>query len=272
MGLFDKIRLGSALKSVGRAFKSLHNKTVSTIGNLNPLVRMYYDSDLGSVIEEEVEKAFAASTCNTLKKFCPDWKWAKNACNTASTWIAHKAVQALDTSKVIYQAANGIISEDLAYSEIAKRTTAGIFSVGKVLCRAGHWVGTLTSKISDHILPEGVNTFVKKGVDLVVGESLRSIRRNIFTEENKERVTKFVEKGMRVAVTATTRIINTVDKIIEKTPDVAKKTIDFLEKTAEKIGEKVEPFVTKVVDTAKNIGVKVLKGGAKFLNWLRGKR
>lgn len=271
MGLFDKIRLGSALKSVGHALRSLHNKAVTGIKNLNPLVRMYYDSNLGSPIEGEVEKAFAASTCDTLKKFCPDWKWAKNACNTVGTWIAHKAVQALDSSKVIYQASNGIISPDRAYSEIAKRTTAGLFSVGKVLCRAGHWVGTLTSKISDHILPEGVNNLVKKGVDLVVGESLRSIRKNIFTEKNKERVTKFVEKGMRVAVTVTSNIIHTVDKIIDKAPEVAKKTINFIEKTAEKIGEKAEQFVDKVVDTAKNIGGKIVEGGKKLWNWLRGK-
>ena len=271
MGLFDKIRLGSALKSVGHALKSLHNKAVTGIKNLNPLVRMYYDSNLGSPIEGEVEKAFAASTCDTLKKFCPDWKWAKNACNTVGTWIAHKAVQALDSSKVIYQASNGIISADRAYSEIAKRTTAGLFSVGKVLCRAGHLVGTLTSKISAHILPEGVNTLVKKGVDLVVGESLRCIRNNIFTEKNKERVTCFVEKGMRVAVTATSAIINTVDNIIDKTTKVAKKSIDFIEKTAEKIGEKVEPFVDKVVDTAIKYGGKIVDGVKEWYNRLRGK-
>lgn len=120
-------------------------------------------------------------------------------------------------------------------------------------------------------MPEGVNTLVKKGVDLVVGESLRSIRKNIFTEKNKERVTKFVEKGMRVAVTVTSNIIHTVDKIIDKAPEVAKKTINFIEKTAEKIGEKAEQFVDKVVDTAKNIGGKIVEGGKKLWNWLRGK-
>ena len=271
MGLFDKIRLGSTLKTVGHALKSLHNKAVTGIKNLNPLVRMYYDSDLGSPIEGEVEKAFAVSTCDSLKKFCPNWEWAKSVCNTAGVWIAHKAVQVLDSSKVIYQASNNMITADKAYSEIAKRTTAGIFSVGEVLCRAGHLVGTLTSKISDRILPEGVNTLVKKGFDFVVGESLRTIRRNIVSEKNKKRVEKFVEKGMRIVVTATSNIISTVDKIIDKLPEAANRTIDFLEKTAEKIGEKVEPFVTKVVDTAKNVGDIIIDRGKKIWNWLRGR-
>lgn len=271
MGIFDKIRLGSALKAVGHALNSLHNKAVKGIKKLNPLVRMYYDSDLGSPIEGEVEKAFAASTCDTLKKFCPNWKWSRNACNTVGAWVAHKAVQALDFSKVIYQASNGVISADKAYSEIAKRTTAGIFSVSKVLCRAGHWVGSLTSKISDHILPEDVNTRVKKCFDIVVGESLRGIGRKFFTEKNKERATKLVEKGMRIAVTVTGDIIDSVDKIIDKVPEVAKRTFDFIGKTAEKVGEKVESFVTKVVDTAKNIGGKIIEGGKKIWNWIRGR-
>lgn len=271
MGIFNKIRLGAALKSVGNALNCIQNKAIKDIKNLNPLIRMYYDSDLGSPIEGEVEKAFAASTCDTLKKSCPNWKWAKTTCNVVGAWIAHKAVQALDSSKIIYQASNGVISADKAYSEIAKRTTAGLFYVGKVLCRAGHWVGTLTNKISDHILPEDVNILVKKGVGLVVRESLRSIRKNIFTEKNEERVTKFIAKGMRVAVSATSNIIHSIDNIIDKTTKATKKTIDFIEKTAEKIGEKVEPFIDKVVDTAKNIRGKAVESVKILWKRLRGK-
>lgn len=270
MGLFDKIRLGSAFKSVGHALKFLYNKPVKYIRNINPLVRMYYDSDLGSPIEAEVEKVFAASICDSLKKFCPNWKWAKNACNTVGTWIAHKAVQALDSSKVIYQASNGIISPDRAYSEIAKRTTAGLFMVGKVWSRTERWVGRLASMVSD-LLPEDIDSYLKKGIDLVVYELFRGIRGAVFSEKNKKRVTEFVEKGMRVAVTATSNIIQTVDEIIDKTPEVAKNTINFIEKTAEKIGEKAEQFVVKVVDTAKNIGGKIVEGGKKLWNSIRGK-
>lgn len=267
MSIFDKIRLGSALKAVGGALKSLHNSAVSGVKKFNPLVRMYYDSELGSPIEGEVEKAFAASTCDTLKKFCPDWNWAKKTCNVVGSWIAHKAVQALDHSKVVYQASNGMITSERAYKEIAKRTTAGLFTIGKVLCRAGHVVGHLTSRISESILPDGVNKIVKRTVDVVVGESLRFIRKNVFSEKNKERVTKFVEKGMKVAVTTTRKIVESVDRAISRIPEAAKKTKEFISDMADKVGEKVESFTTKVVDTAKNIGSKI-KDGAKKL-WKR---
>lgn len=271
MSIFNKIRLGSALRAVGRALKDAHNNAISGIKNLNPLVRMYYDSNLGSPIEGEVEKAFAASTCDTLKRFCPDWKWAKNTCNVVGSWIAHKAVQALDNSKVVYQASNGYITSDRAYQEIAKRTTASLFAFGKILCRAGHVIGHVTSKISEHILPEGVNTWVKKGVDLAVGESLRFVRKNVFSERNKERVAKFVEKGMKVAVTATKKIIETVDRTISKVPEATRKTKEFISNVAEKVGEKVEAFTTKVVESAKTIGSKVKEGAKKIWERLWGR-
>ncbi len=271
MSIFDKIRLGSALKAVGRALKSVQNKAVSSMKKGNPLIRMYYDSELGSPIEGAVEKAFAASTCDTLKKFYPDWQWAKKTCNAVGSWIAHKAVQALDTSKVVYQASNGMITKERAYNEVAKRTTAGLFVVGKVLCRAGHVIGHMTSTISEHILPEGVNKLVKKGVDILVGESLRFVRKKVFSEKNKERVTKFVEKGLEVAVTATHKIIESVDRALDKGAEVVRKTKEFLGNVADKVGEKVESFATKVVEATKNLGSKVKEGAKKIWKRLWGR-
>jgi hypothetical protein len=271
MSIFDKIRLGSALKAVGGALKSLHNSVVSGVKKFNPLVRMYYDSDLGSPIEGEVEKAFAASTCDTLKKFCPDWNWAKKTCDVVGSWMAHKAVQALDYSKVVYQASNGMITSERAYQELAKRTTAGLFAIGKVLCRAGHVVGNLTSTISERILPEGVNKIVKKTVDIAIAESLRFIRKNVFSDKNKERVTKFVEKGMKVAVNTIRKIVESVDRTISKIPEAAKKNKEFISNMADKVGEKVESFTTKVVDAAKNIGSKIKDGAKKLWGRLWGR-
>jgi hypothetical protein len=271
MGFFDKIRLGSALKAVGRACKWAHDGIVSGVKKTNPIIRMYYDSELGSPIEGHVEKAFAASTCDALKKHCPNWKWAKNTCNVAGNWIAHKVTQALDSSKVIYQVSNGMITGDRAYHEIAKRATAGLFVVGKVLCRAGHVIGTLTGKISERILPEGVNKLVQKGVDIAVGETLRFIRRKVFSDSNKERVTKFVEKGMKVAVTATNKIINTIDTAIDKTQKAVKSTVEFISDFATKVGEELKPFKEKVKETAKNIGKTIVKTGKKIWSWLTGK-
>lgn len=271
MGFFDKIRLGSALKAVGRACKWAHDGIISGTKNINPLVRMYYDSDLGSPIEGHVEKVFASSTCDCLKRYCPDWKWAQNTCDSMGTWIAHKVVQALDTSKVIYQVSNGRITGDRAYHEIAKRATAGLFVAGKVLCRAGHVIGTLTSKISEHILPEGVNKLVQKGVDIAVGETLRFVRKKVFSEKNKERVTRFVEKGMKVAVTATHKIIESVDRAIDRTQKAVKRTADFISDVATKVGEEIKPFKEKVKETAKSVRKAIVNIGKKVWSWFTGK-
>lgn len=267
MSFFDKIRLGTALKAVGRACKWTYDGIINGAKNINPLIRMYYDSKLGSPIEGHVEKTFAASTCDALKKHCPDWEWAKNTCDSVGTWIAHKAIQALDCSKVIYQVSNGRIKEDQAYHEIAKRTTAGFFVVGKVLCRAGHLIGNLTSKISEHLLPDGVNKFVQKGFDVVVGESLRFVRKKVFSEKNKEHVTRFMEKGMKVAVTATRSIIESIDTAIDKTQKAVKRTYDFISDVAAKVGEEIKPFKEKVKKTVKNVGKSVVNFAKKIWSW-----
>lgn len=271
MGFFDKIRLSSALRAVGRAAKYIHDGIVGTIKNVNPLLRMYYDSDLGSPIEGHVEKSLAASTCNALKKMVPNWKWAKNMCDRVGTWIAHKSVQALDTSKVVYQASNGTLKTD-PYSEIAKRTTAGLFGISKILCRAGHGIGWLTGKISEWALPDGVNVWVKKGLDIAIGETLRGVRRKVFSDKNKERVTKFAGQGMRVAVTATRGIIDYIDTAADKAKDAVKKTVGFLKDVADKVGEKVQPFKEKVLETARNIGSAARAIGKKIWNFLTGRK
>lgn len=273
MGFFDKIRLGSALKAVGRACKWAHDGIISGVKSINPLIRMYYDSDLGSPIEGHVEKTFATSTCNALKRYCPNWKWAKKTCDTVGTWIAHKAVQALDTSKTIYQVSHGRITEDQAYHEIAKRTTAGLFVAGKVLCRATHAIGKVTGKISDFVFgdyPE-VSEWLKKGVELGINATLRFARNKVFSEKNKDRVTRFVEKGMKVAVTATSNIIRAVDTATDKTHTAIKRTADFISDVAKKVGEEIKPFKEKVKETAKNVGKAIVNTGKKVWSWLTGR-
>lgn len=263
-GFFSKIRLSSALASIKRVSTWFHNSTVNYSKEKNPLIRMYYDSELGSPIEQAVEKAYAASAYDTLKKFVPDWRPAKAMCKSIGNWIAHKKVQALDVSKVVYHISTGRITKDRAYSEIAKRTTSGLFALGKLASRAGHAVAWATGKLSNTLLPEGTTDIIKKGFDLVAGETLRRVRNKIFSEENKQRVTKFVEQGLRVAHTATRKVIETVDRVVEKTGESVDRTVKFISDVAKKIGEETKPFREKVVNTAKTIGSAVIKGAKKF--------
>lgn len=259
MGFFDKIRLGTALKAIGQAGKWAHDTIVDGAKNINPLLRMYYDSELGSPIEGHVEKAFAASTCDTLKKFCPNWNWVQNTCDAVGTWIAHKAVQVLDTDKVIYQVSNGRITGDEAYDELAKRATAGLFVAGKVVCRATRVIGKITGKISDFIFadyPE-VSEWLKNGVKLGVSSVLRFVRNKVFSEKNKDRVKDFIAVGMREAVSTTKAMIesidNEIDNIQKKGEKAVKRTVDFISDIATTIGEEPKPFIDKVKDAGKTV-------------------
>lgn len=260
MGLFDKIRFGSALRSIGKAFKWAHDGAVNHARRTNPLLRMYYDSDLGSSIEQKVEETFAASTYDTLKKFCPNWKLAQNACQSVGAWIAHKTTQVLDASKLVYQIGQGRIKPEQAYYEIAKRATAGLFAVGKVVSKIGAW--SLT-KVSD-VLPEDTPDFIKKGVDRVARVGIGKGINKIFSDENRQRFENFTTEGLKVAHTAVRNVIRAVDTTIDIAVDVTKRGVEFIGAVAEKVGEGIVSFKNKVVDTTKTIGSTV-KGVAKKL-------
>lgn len=261
-GFFSKIRLSSALSAIKSVATWFHNSAVNYSKEKNPLIRMYYDSELGSSIEQAVEKAYAASAYDTLKSFVPDWKPAKAMCKSIGNWIAHKKVQALDVSKIVYHISTGRFSKDKAYHEIAKRTTSGLFALGKLASRAGHAVAWATGKLSDTLLPEGTTDLIKKGFDIVAGETLRRVRNKIFSEDNKQRVTRFVEQGLRVAHTATKKVIETADRVLEKTGK-------FISDVANRIGEETRPFREKVVSTAKTIGSAVKEGVKIFWNSIK---
>lgn len=259
---FSKIRLSSALSAIKSIATWFHNSAVNYSKEKNPLIRMYYDSELGSSIEQAVEKAYSASSYDTLKSFVPDWKPVKAMCKSIGNWIAHKKVQALDVSKVVYQISTGRITKDRAYHEIAKRTTAGLFTLGKLASRAGHAVAWATGKLSDTLLPDGTTDLIKKGFDIVAGETLRRVRNKIFSEENKQRVTKFVEQGLRVAHTATKKVVEAADRVLEKTSR-------FISDVANKIGEETRSFREKVVSTSKTIGSAVKEGVKKIWNIIK---
>ena len=262
--IFNKIRLGSALRSIKDACSWFHNSAIDVEKEKNLLIRIYYDSDLGSPIEKEVEKAFAASTYDNLKKFFPKWEPAQNLCKSIGSWIAHKKAQGLDLSKVVHHISTDRISADQGYHEIAKRTTAGLFSIGKIASRVTHLIGKGAHKFADMVLGEGVSDFVRTTVTIVAGETLRRVRNKIFSEESKKKVTKFVETGLKVAHTATKKIINFVDSATDKAQNVVEKTVSFISDIAKKCGEQLKPFKDKVVDTAKTIG-NAVKEGAKVI-------
>ncbi len=267
--IFNKIRLGSALKAIKDTCSWFHNTTVDATKEKNPLIRMYYDSDLGSPIEAEVEKAYAASTYDAIKKYFPKWEPAQNLCKSIGSWIAHKQTQALDLSKVVYQISTDRISVDQGYHEIAKRTTAGLFAVGKVVSRATHIIGKAAHKFSDVVLGEEKSTLLKNAVTLIAGETLRRVRNKIFSEESKKKVTKFVETGLKVAHTATKKIINFVDNALDKTEKVVEKTVAFIGAVAKKCGDQIKPFKDKVVSKAKEIGSAVKQGAKKILEKIK---
>lgn len=268
-GFFSKIRLSSALNTLKSVATWFHNTTVDYSKEKNPLIRMYYDSDLGSPIEQVVEKTYAASAYDTMKDYVPDWKPMKSICRSIGNWIAHKKVQALDVSKVVYHVSTNRISQDKAYTEIAKRTTSGLFVLGKLACKAGHVISWASNKISDVVLPEELSEPIKKGFDLIVGETLRKVRNKVFSEDNKPKVQKFVEKGLRHAYTAAKKTVEVADRVLQKTGEVMDRTVTFVSDVAKKVGEDVKSFSNKVYETAKTIGGAIKSGAEKFINKLK---
>lgn len=268
MGFWDKIRLGSALRCVGKALKWAHESIVDTAAAINPALRVYYDSELGSPIEKEIEKGVSASVYNTITEAFPKWEWTQKIGAKVGAWIAQATTKVMDASKLTYQIGKGRINADRAYREIAKRTAAGVFATGKVFCKFGHWI-----KRASDFLPEDshLSQLAKRALDLLGRECLDKLGKNLFTDDNQDRMENFLAKGLRTAHTAIRDTIRAIDTAADKAQAWVREEKEHLKEVAFTVGMKVNDFVDKVKDRAKTVGQAAKKAAKKLWNIIWGK-
>lgn len=269
MGFFNNFKLGSALSMLKRTFNNIHETVVESVKGRNELLRIYYDSSLGSPVESVVEEAFASTTYSVLKNHTPDWKIADRFCRFVGKSIGRIQTWALDKSKLVYQSSKDIISADQAYQEGAKRLASVVFVAGKALNKFGPLAGAAAHAVVEFFSP-GMGDNVRDIVERCVTVVTKGVVDKVFTEKNKDRLTKFIAKGSKVAVTGFKKVVDKIDTAVDKARPAIQKAKKFVGNCAEKVGMAVNDFCTGVKNAVSTIADKTSTGIRKVGKFLGG--
>ncbi len=232
------------------------------------MMQMYYDSELGSSIEQHLEKTLASASYNSIKSFLPKWKLTDNVAKFLGNRIAHRQIKKMDQEKLKYQFCKGYLSEDKYIKESSKR-----FVTSTVTFVNNSWplVNIGLKKGSEAILIGfGVDIETAKKVSTWIVTGVNLVKKPVtdFLKENKvkEKTENFVYKTTKNFVDNTRKLVNYVDEKIDKARE---KTKEFVDNVSQKLGydsfsdfkqnvkESAKEFANKVIDSVATVATKV---------------
>lgn len=251
----DKHQIQTGLSGPFSIIRMLHNTAVDYSKNKNPLLRMYYDSDLNSPIETTVEKMMADSYYNTVCEHLPKWKPLKKMARGLGCLIAYVQCRVLDTSKLNYQYFKGLINREQYYNETARRLVSGTVAIiNKGWPLLG---GTIKGGVAGILQVMGVDSNTAQNVadKIWLGATIAKgyIGKIINTEKLKERAQNLISRGLQLASTALNTVIKVVQDPQKTFQEGVRKTKQFVERVAETIHEESSAFMEKVSETVHTV-------------------
>lgn len=251
-------QIGVGLKILGSWIKTETIEGADKIAKNNPMVRVFLDSPIGSDIEKEVEKAYAAAWYKKIKDTfigrLPDAMTV-----SLGKLIGQGTTRVLDITKLNYQLAKGWITAIQYRNELTKRTLCGIATV---IDKGWLVVRPIVKKglkgVLEYIgIPEGAAKKAARCCTLALGLA-------------KKEIAKFLRSEKVIEVTQ--NIVNTVSegvvKVVEAGKKVNKKTTELITNIATATGKTVKTLyegakttLKKGYDTVKSI----VKGWCKRL-------
>mgnify|MGYP003298402231 CR=1 FL=1 len=264
----SKFSLAECLHRLSSWSKGKHVERVEHKKNTSVMMQMYYDSELGSSIEQHLEKTLASASYNSIKSFLPKWKLTDNVAKFLGNRIAHRQIKKMDQEKLKYQFCKGYLSEDKYIKESSKR-----FVTSTVTFVNNSWplVNIGLKKGSEAILIGfGVDIETAKKVSTWIVTGVNLVKKPVtdFLKENKvkEKTENFVYKTTKNFVDNTRKLVNYVDEKIDKARE---KTKEFVDNVSQKLGydsfsdfkqnvkESAKEFANKVIDSVATVATKV---------------
>lgn len=267
----DKHQIQAGLSGPFSIIRMLHNTAVDYSRNKNPLLHMYYDSDLNSPIEATVEKIIADSYYDTMCEHLPNWKPLKKMTRGLGHLIAYAQCRVLDTSKLNYQYFKGLITKEQYYDETARRLvcgTVGIINKGWPLLGGavkGGVAGILQVMGVDSNTAQNIADKIWLGTTIAKGY----IGKIVDTEKLKERAQNIISTGLQMASTALNAVIKVVQNPQKALQEGVRKTRQFVERVAETLHEEVPAFIRKVGETVHTVAQKVKATAKKVWNGIK---
>lgn len=264
--LKEKMDIFSGLNSIEKMIRNLEKGTVESIKKLNPFMQMFFDSKLGSEIENNAIMSMSDAYYSTIVEVTSGLGLSLEKAQALGSSIAHTISYTMGIAKLIDKYFRGEISEDLYYSELSKR-----LAVGAVTLINKNW-NTLGNILSGGL--RGVLTFL--GVDPMTVESCISlagrvgtlIKSRLSTFLNSEKVQRFIEKGLRTAGKAFKVLTDVATKAVATGKKAIKETKKFLEEVAEKVEVGFDKFCKSVKKGWNVVKNKTEEYGRRLKSWV----
>ncbi len=258
----EKHQVEAGLSSSFSLVKTFHNNTIDATTSKNPLLRMFFDSDLNSPIESTVEKMYADSYYQTMREILPSWKPMQSLAKGVGYAIAYAQCKVLDLSKLNYHYFNNRISREKYYNELSRRIVTGTVTfVNKGWPLFGKGIkGGITTVLVTAGMPidDAKQAADKTWVAMTLAKTYISSKIN--GTKLKERAQALISTGLQTASTGLKKIVDVVRDPLKSTKQAVKSTKQFISNIAEQISETVETFSEKVDRTVTTVRDSVVRG------------
>ncbi len=215
----------------------------------NPLLRMYFDSDLGSPIEQTLEQTYAYASYETIKHCLPENSCCNNFAEILGNTLARLSIKVLDVTKLNYKYFNGHINFAKYNYELTKRTLCTIATVidnGWFFIKQPMNKGICGVLVFLQIDKESAQYFADITCNFI------SMAKHLITKQlRSEEVINFVSKGVQKIATG---IIHLKDKA---------------QATIKKISQILDTTYDKIVDFAANTVNRIHTATNQVVNWVR---
>lgn len=276
----SKFSIAESLHRLSSLSKGIFVNCIEHKKDASVMMRMYYDSPLGSNIEQHCEKTMASATYNSIKSYLPKCELTEKIAKFIGTRIAHHKIKIMDREKLKYKYCKGFIKEDQYLKESSKRFVA---ATGAFVDKGWLLIGKGLKKGSEAVmLSLGVDPILTKemsdGIWTVITLMKRPIKDYMREKRFWEKTEQAVYRARKDFIDGTRKLVNHVDEKIGK---AIVKTKEFADNVSQKLGynsladfkhdvkEKAEEYKNVVIDKVSKAGKKVGAWVKKLFN--RGK-
>lgn len=224
----------------------------------NPLLRIYFDSDLGSPVEKSVEQAYAITLFEVIKENLPDWKIANKAAKVLGNALGKIAAKALDVAKLNYKYFKNQINIDQYTYEATKRT---LCTVATLIDNSWDFIGNTIKGGTISILTYlGVDYNTAQNITEKASTVLNVIKPYVIAGIKSKKVVSLVAEGVKKVAAGVKKVVSVVSKNTERIPSVVTTIAQAIEKPVEKVISFAKETTKTIVDNSRKAG-----------NWLLNK-
>ncbi len=205
----------SVLTGMRDAMTGVIDLYISSSKKEGDILKVFYDSEIGSPIEKSVEKVISVSVYKSLIKYFPKLKFE----GKTAIAVGRSVLFLLDRSKLMYHYRKGRINETRYYDELAKRYASIVVAV----VRRGEDMLMMT-------LPRLLEDYCKIPKEFTL-LGLQKVFKIITPTE--EQVSRLIKEGIRRANVA-------IDKVDKKLSAFLNRAKEYIRETKRIVKERVD--------------------------------